>query len=304
MTYDLRKLRRSIVLPSLFIFALAISAFGQNDDEVVKIDSDLVLVNATVTDKSGAAVSGLRAAQFSVFIDGVEQKFSSFEPEVTPFAAVILLDTSGSMESRVSLARSAAIKFLEELRGSDVAAVYRFDSKVELIQDFSKSRDIVESIFDLKADGMTALNDAVSKAAKALAGRPEKRRAIIVLSDGGDTISKLSSDKALKGANEAGATIYTIDMSSPDLKVAERAQLQGALKKFSDKTGGTFIATPGGPLMRDALNKIALELGNQYTLTVALTDNLTDGKFHSIEVRVAKPNLTIRTRKGFTSPKK
>lgn len=298
------KKRQYIGLLSLFVCLLSVSIFGQDDDEIVKIDSDLVLVNATVTDRSGAAVTGLKASQFTILIDGVEQKFNTFEPEVTPFAAVILLDTSGSMESRVSLARSAAIKFLEELRSNDVAAVYRFDSKVVLIQDFSRNRDIAESIFELKADGMTALNDAVSKAANALAARPEKRRAIVVLSDGGDTISKLSSDKALKAANEAGATIYTIDMSSPDLKVAERAQLQGALKKFSDKTGGTFIATPGGPLMRDALNKIALELGNQYTLTVALTDALTDGKFHSIEVRVAKPNLTIRTRKGFTSPKK
>ena len=300
----MRNLRRCIFLPSLFVCLLAFTSFGQTDDEVVKVDSGIVLINATVADNSGAALTGLKASQFTVLIDGAQQKIDTFEAEPTAFAAVILLDISGSMESRVSLARSAAIKFLEGLRGSDVAAVYRFDSKVELVQDFSTSRDIAESIFELKADGMTALNDAVSKAANVLTTRPEKRRAIVVLSDGGDTISKLSGDKALRAANDAGATIYTVDMSSPDLKVAERSQLQGALKKFSDKTGGTFIAVSGGPLMRDALNKIAIELGNQYTLTVALTDALTDGKFHSVEVRVSKPNLTIRTRKGFTSPKK
>lgn len=297
------RLRRLLPL-FVLLLTIAVDSAAQTDDDVLVVDSSIVLVNATVTDKNGAAVTGLKSSQFTLLIDGAEQKFSTFEPEVTPFAAVILMDTSGSMESRVSLARSAAIKFLEELRQFDVAAIYKFDSKVELVQDFSGSRDIVESIFDLKADGMTALNDAVCKAADLLALRKEKRRAIIVLSDGGDTNSKNSSDKALKAANAAGASIYTVDMSSPDLKPAERGQLQAVLKKYSEKTGGTFVATPGGPLLRESLKKVAVELGNQYTLVVEMTDAMKDGKYHTVEVRVARPNLTIRTRKGYTAPKK
>ncbi len=278
-------------------------SFAQNDDDIVTVDSSIVLVNVTILDRSGKTVGGLTEKQFKIFEDGVEQKIESFAAEETPFAAVILMDTSGSMESRVSIARSAAIKFLEGLRIDDNAAIYHFHSKVELVQDFSNSRDIVERIFDLKADGMTVLNDAVFKAAELLAARKEKRRAIIVLSDGADTQSKRSQDKALKAANAAGATIYTIDMSSPDATLKEKLQNQSALKSFAEKTGGTFVATPGGNGMRDAFKRIVEELGNQYTLAYSPKDAKKDGKFHSIEVTVSRPNLTLRTRKGYNAPK-
>ena len=292
------------MLPLFALVALlAVTSPAQTDDDIVTVDSSIVLVNATILDKTGKTVGGLTEKQFKVFEDGVEQKIESFAAEETPFAAVILLDTSGSMEERVSLARSAAIKFLDGLRTDDNAAIYNFHSKVELVQDFSNSRDIVESIFDLKADGMTVLNDAVFKAAELLAARKEKRRAIIVLSDGADTISKKSQDKALKAANAAEATIYTIDMSSPEATLKDRAQNQSALKAFAEKTGGTFVSTPGGNGMRDAFKKIVEELGNQYTLAYSPKDAKKDGKFHTIEVTVSRPNLTIRTRKGYNAPK-
>lgn len=299
------KLRPVIVL-QFFALVAAFSgvSLAQADDEIVTVDSTIVLVNATILDRTGKTVGGLTEKQFKVFEDGVEQKIESFAAEETPFAAVILMDTSGSMESRVSLARSAAIKFLEGLRIDDNAAIYNFHSKVELVQDFSNSRDIVERIFDLKADGMTVLNDAVFKAAEMLSVRKERRRAIIVLSDGADTQSKKSQDKALKAANAAGATIYTIDMSSPEATLKEKAQNQSPLKSFAEKTGGTFVATPGGNGMRDAFKRIVEEIGNQYTLAYSPKDPKKDGKFHSIEVTVAKPNLTIRTRKGYNAPKK
>ncbi len=292
------------MLPLFALVALcSLTSLAQTDDDIVTVDSSIVLVNATILDKTGKTVGGLTEKQFKVFEDGVEQKIESFAAEETPFAAVILIDTSGSMEERVSLARSAAIKFLDGLRLDDNAAIYNFHSKVELVQDFSNSHDIVESIFDLKADGMTVLNDAVFKAAEILALRKEKRRAIIVLSDGADTMSKKSQDKALKAANAAGATIYTIDMTSPEATLKERAQNQSALKAFAEKTGGTFVSTPGGNGMRDAFKKIVEELGNQYTLAYSPKDPKKDGKFHTIEVTVAKPDLTIRTRKGYNSPK-
>ena len=292
------------MLPLIALLAvLSVNALAQNDDDILTVDSSIVLVNATITDKNGVSVAGLTEKQFKIFEDGVEQKIETFAAEETPFAAVILMDTSGSMESRVSLARSAAIKFLEGLRIDDNAAIYNFHSKVELVQDFSNSRDIVERIFDLKADGMTVLNDAVFKAAELLAVRKEKRRAIIVLSDGADTQSKKSQDKALKAATAAGATIYTIDMTSPEATLKEKAQNQSALKSFAEKTGGTFVAAPGGNGMRDAFKNIVEELGSQYTLAYSPRDAKKDGKFHSIEVTVSKPNLTIRTRKGYNAPR-
>jgi len=282
----------------LLVFSLSILA--QDDDEIL-IDSSVVIVNASIKNANGRNAGGLKQDQFKIFEDGVEQRIEYFSAEDTPFAAVILLDTSGSMEERVSMARAAAIRFLDGLRESDSAAIYRFDSKIELVQPFSNSRDIAEAAFDLKAYGMTRMNDAIYQAAVDLSKREEKRRAIIVLSDGQDTMSGRSADKVLKAAMSADIAIYTIDMSP--VGDAKRVQNQGALKTLAEKSGGTFVSTPGGAAMRDAFEKIVEDLGVQYTLGYSPLNTKKDGKWRAIELRVAKPNLTIRTRKGYNAEK-
>lgn len=274
--------------------------FAQDDDEI-RIDSSVVIVNASIKTADGRNAGGLKKEQFKILEDGVEQKVEYFSAEQTPFAAAILLDTSGSMEERVSMARSAAIRFLDGLRSTDSAAIYRFDSKIELVQPFSNSRDIAEAAFDLKAYGMTKMNDAIYQAAVDLSKRDEKRKAIIVLSDGQDNLSGRSADKALKAAMSADILIYTIDMSP--VGDSKRVQNQGALKNLAEKSGGTFVSTPGGAAMRDAFEKIVEELGMQYTLGYSPLNTKTDGKWRAIELRVAKPNLTIRTRKGYNAKK-
>jgi Ca-activated chloride channel homolog len=293
----------SAVTLGFILFILTAPAFGQKDDDVIKVDSTIVLVNASVLDASGKTVSGLTQKQFTALEDGVVQSITSFAAESTPFAAVILVDTSGSMEERVSMARAAAINFLAGLRAYDNAAIYNFDSKIKQVQDFSNSRDITESVFDLKADGMTVLNDAIYKAAALLSNRSEKRRAIVVLSDGADTLSKHSQNAALNAAIAANATIYTIDMSSPEDHSHDKIQGQAALKTFAQRSGGTFVAAPGGAAMRAAFREIVEELGNQYTITYEPTNTRADGKFRSIEIRVARPGLSIRTRKGYNAPR-
>jgi VWFA-related protein len=290
----------------LFFTALFLafsSAAQTTDDEPIRVESSLVVINATITDAKGSPVAGLKQNQFQIYEDGMEQKIEFFEAAKTPFAAVILLDSSGSMEHRVSLARSAAIQFLDRLRTDDVAAIYNFDSKISLVQDFSNSRDIYEGVFDIKANGMTVLNDAIYKAAEELGKRPEKRRAIIVLSDGADTQSGRSADKALKAALGAGATIYTVDMSAINANGKERMQNQGVLKNFAEKSGGKFVATPGGVALRDAFKNIVDELGIQYTLGYHPSNTAKDGKWRTIELRANKPDINIRTRKGYHAPK-
>lgn len=276
---------------------------AQIDDDTINVESSLVVLNATITDAKGKPSFGLKEAQFKVFEDGQEQKLDFFEAAKTPFAAVILLDTSGSMEQRISMARSAAINFLDGLRVDDVASIYNFDTKISLVQEFSNSRDITEKVYNIKADGNTALNDAIFKAAEELGKRPEKRKAIIVLSDGADNNSKRSGDKALKAAIAVNATIYTIDMSAIDPGGKDRMQSQGALKSFAEKSGGIFVETGGGAAMREAFKNIVEELGVQYTLGYQPSNQKKDGKFRTIEIRVAKPNLTIRTRKGYNAVK-
>ena len=283
------------------VFCFQSAAKAQKEEEEVRVDSSIVVLNAVIKDENGRHVPGLTRGQFKVFENGVEQPIEIFSAENTPFAAVLLLDTSGSMEERISLARSAAIRFLDGLRDTDSASIYRFDSKVNLVQEFSNSRDIRESIFDVKAEGMTRLNDAVYEAAVELAKRPEKRRAIIVLSDGQDTNSKLSAEKALKAALNADVVIYTVDMSP--IGDSKRIQNQGSLKNFAEKSGGTFVSTPGGAAMREAFAKIVEELGVQYTVGYSPENAKKDGKWRSVELRVAKPNLNIRTRKGYTAEK-
>ncbi len=300
--YWARKTLIGLYFLLLTILVPAINIAAQ-DDDTLNIESSLVVLNATVTDANGKPSTGLKQSQFKVYEDGQEQKLEFFEAEKSPFAAVILIDTSGSMEARISMARSAAINFLDGLRVDDVTAVYNFDTKISLVQDFSNSRDISEKIFDLKADGYTVLNDAIFKAAAELGKRPEKRRAIIVISDGADTKSGKSADKALKAATAAGATIYTIDMSATDANGKDRAQSQGALKNFAEKSGGVFVAAPGGAAMREAFKNIVEELGVQYTLGYQPTNLKKDGKFRSIEITISRPNLTIRTRKGYNAPK-
>ncbi len=290
-----------LLLAAFLVFPCVLLA--QDDDEVVKVDSSIVVINATVADNAGKAVGGLQQKQFRILEDGVEQEITFFATESTPFAAVILLDTSGSMQERMSLARSAAINFLDGMRADDFAAIYNFDSKVSLVQDFSNSRDVVEKIFDLKSYGMTVLNDAIYKAAAELGKRSEKRKAIIVLSDGMDTQSGRSSDKALKAALAVDAMIYTVDMSGLDTGGKEKMQSVGALKNFAEKTGGIFIPTPGGTAMREAFKKIVAELGNQYTIAYQPANTKKDGKWRALELRVARPNLSIRTRKGYHAPK-
>jgi Ca-activated chloride channel family protein len=291
-----------IIASIVLVAFITLPIFGQGDDEVVRVDSSIVVMNATIRDASNRPVMGLHQTDFKIFDNGVRQQIASFEAQEAPFAAVILFDTSGSMEPRISIARSAAINFLDGLRGDDVAAIYKFDSKVEMVQDFSASRDVTDKIFDLKARGMTVLNDAIYKAALDLDKRTEKRKAIIVISDGADTMSGHTTEKALKAALAANVTIYTVDMSTLETNMTDRRQNQGVLRNFAEKTGGTFISTDSGKAMRDALKGIVDELSVQYTLAYEPSDLKHDGKWHSLELRVARPNLWIRTRQGYNAP--
>lgn len=292
------------LLALLFITAVTTSA---QDDDVIRTTTENVVLNITVTDKAGQYVKGLKASDFKVYEDGVEvkpEKIASFSVHESPYAAVVLLDSSGSMEARFTLARSAAIQFLDRLREEDVAAVYRFDSKVERVQEFSGGRDLAPMAYAIRAKGMTSLNDAIVEAARTLAERSENRKAIVILSDGMDTFSKASSEKAVESALAIGASIYAVDMS--DMKIGGSAARQGApsLKGFAEKTGGRFIATPGGQDLRDAFAGIAEELGHQYTIAYRPLNRNRDGKWRKLEVKLDREDLAVRTRKGYRAPKK
>jgi Ca-activated chloride channel family protein len=274
-------------------------AQGAQDDEVISVNTDLVVLNVTATGAKGEYVHGLKRADFKVFEDGREQQLTTFGEEETPFAAALLLDVSGSMEGRVSLARSAAIRFLEGLREDDVAAVYSFHSKVEQVQEFSQERDLTPRAFGLNAKGMTVLNDAIVRAATDLARRPEKRRTILILSDGEDTRSAASGDKALSAALSANATIYAVDMAERNTATPASLASAGALKNFASKSGGRYVPTPGGRELRETFAEIVEELSNQYTLGYRPSNRERDGRWRAVEVKVARAEVSARTRRGY-----
>ncbi len=291
----------AVLLISTFV------AHAQDDDDVVRVNTDLVVLNLTVKDKAGQYVKALKVSDFKIYEDGVEVQpnmITDFSIQEAPYAAVVLLDSSGSMEARFSLARSAAIRFLDGLRPEDVAAVYRFDSKVERVQEFTGGRDLAPTAYAIRARGMTTLNDAIVEAANTLASRSEHRKAIVILSDGMDTFSKASSDKAVESALAVGASIYAVDMSQIEVSGTGKRQGAASLKSFAEKTGGRFIATPGGQELRDAFTGIAEELGHQYTLSYRPTNQARDGKWRNLEVKVKREDLVVRTRKGYRAPKK
>jgi len=297
---------KALAVLMMAAFISPIPLRSQQDDDVIRTNTELVVLNVTVTDKAGQYTPGLRLSDFTIFEDGKQvpaEVVSSFSVHESPFASVVLLDTSGSMETRLSLARSAAIRFLDRLRDEDVAAVYKFDSKVEQVQEFSSDRDLAPMAYGVKATGLTTLNDAIVDAAKALASRPEKRKAIVVLSDGLDTFSKASADQAIESALAIGASIYAVDMSATDGNASRNQQSAAVLRGFAEKSGGRFVATPGGPALRDAFANIADELGHQYTIAFRPLNQKHDGKWHKLEVKTSRDDLVVRSRKAYRAPK-
>jgi len=279
---------------------------SEPNEDVISVETNLIVVNVTVTDAIENYVSGLKAEDFKIFEDAKPQKILSVSFDEAPFAAAILLDASGSMGNKLSLARAACGNFLSGIRDGDVVAVYSFSGfKVKTLQDFAETRDVPDAVWDMKANDDTPLYDAIVKASDALSQRPERRRAILVVSDGADTKSKASLDEATRKSTDANALIYAVDLSDRAVFKSERRD-NGAeiMKMLATKTGGRFITSPGGAELREAFAGTVEELRRQYTLTYESTNEKLDGKWRAIEVRVGRPGLNIRTRQGYYARKK
>jgi Ca-activated chloride channel family protein len=291
--------------PFLFLLAfLVLPAQAQGEAETIFIDSPLVVVNATVTN-SGVPLSNLRKEAFTVLENGVVQNITSFETSIAPFAAVILLDSSGSMGTRIDLARSAAIAFLDGIREDDFVAIYTFDTTVRKIKAFSNDTNVPDRLFDVRAEGMTVLNDGIIEATRALSARPENRRAIIVLSDGADTYSSASTERAIRFASNANVAIYTVDIAGggadSSQPTTDQMRSRAALKTFAEKTGGLFFSNPGGARLRESFKSVVAEIGGQYTLAYQPEGRSERGRWMKLEVKVARPNVSVRSRTGYFS---
>ncbi|MEN3332720.1 MAG: Ca-activated chloride channel [Blastocatellia bacterium] len=279
-------------------------------DDVVTLRADLVVVNVTVTDAAGQYAHGLKAKDFGLLEDDAPQAINSFSAEESPFAAAILIDMSGSMEYKFGQVRGAAAGFIDHIRDNDQVAVYGFNNKVRQVQDFTNVRDIADAIWDAKAEDRTRLYDCMDEGITALAARPEKRRAILLISDGWDNIStKATFDSVMKHALAAGIVVYTVDLID-DQTLTGSAQEALMLRKgrsdmreFAEQTGGRYVHTPQGNDLEQAFTNIVEELRNQYTLTFYPTNKKRDGRWRRLTVTARGKALSVRARRGYYAPK-
>jgi Ca-activated chloride channel homolog len=286
------------------------TADGQEKPQVFRAGVELVSLNVTVIDSQGRYVTDLGEADFSVFEDGAKQELTFFNRSNLPIALSLLIDSSASMEQRMSHAQEAAIGFAKRIREQDLAQVVDFDSRVEIKLGFTNQVDQLEqAIRTTSAGGSTALHNAVYISLKELAKvkvkNPDeiRRQAIVVLSDGEDTSSLVSFEEVLELAKRSETAIYTIG-----LQPRETSALRGfreaefVLRQLAQETGGKAFFAQKIEDLKDVYAQIADELSSQYSMGYASKNPRRDGAFRRLVVQVGRPNTTARTKRGYYGP--
>lgn len=283
---------------------------------VFRSGASLVSLNVTVTDDSKRFVRGLRAEDFAVYEDGVQQRVQFFEASEVPIDLILLIDTSSSMRDKMSTVHEAALGFLKTLREGDRGAVVAFNDHVSVAQGLTGDRARLEAAVNgTAAHGATALNNALYIALKefgraAQQGSDVRRQAIAVLSDGEDTSSLVSFDDVLQLARRSGVSIYAIRVQSEFAGI--RARIEPARQQFSESTYSmkTLAQETGGQAyfpghvneLKHVYAGIAQELSAQYSLGYTPTNGRRDGRFRRIVVRLPlQPMLKPRARAGYTA---
>jgi Ca-activated chloride channel family protein len=269
---------------------------------------DLVPLNVTVMEGT-RYVTDLEEQDFEVFEDGAKQAISFFSRVQQPIALAILLDTSASMNERLSTAQEAAIGFARHMRKEDVIEVIDFDSQVRILQTFTNDVGALEkAIRGTDVNGSTSLYNAIyislKELKKAKANSPEeiRRQAIVVLSDGDDTSSLVPYEEVLDLAKRSETAIYAIGLRPTGTYHSEFKEAEFVLKQLSQETGGrAYFVTAVGELSK-IYDQISEELANQYSLAYASKNPLRNGAWRRVIVRVSRPGVTARTRQGYYGP--
>ena len=303
------------------------------DDEIIKIDSSIVRLNVGVVSGKGQPITNLSKENFTVYEDGIKQNISRFEPTVTPFSVVILLDMSGSTLGFRETIRQSAFRFVDALAPEDRVAVVEFYDKVNLRNDFTTNRKkIGNSIVAANGRGKTQLYKALDFALGKLSGEGKRRKAIIVLTDGVDTAvrdndrvllekfkeSEISNaikpeqsdilSRILNNSDAQGVTIYPLALPTGDpFKLADPTPMQIAmfsaarsrLQILADRTGGTLNAINRLEEMGKLYAAVAADLRALYTVEYQPTNSKRDGKWRGIKIETSNPELISKTRQGY-----
>jgi Ca-activated chloride channel homolog len=270
---------------------------------------DVVSLNVTVMDPSKKFVTGLEREEFLVYEDGVKQDLTYFTKAQVPIALSLLMDTSASMEDKISMAQEAAVGFARRLRPEDLGQVIDFDSRVSILQQFTSDRNALEqAIRQTVPNGSTSLHNAIYislkelKKIKAKSADEIRRQSIVVLSDGEDTSSLVPFEEVLELAKRSEVAIYSIAIRGRDFGTRGFNEAEFVLRQFAQETGGRafFPATINELPTIYAL--IAEELANQYTLAYSSRNPKRDGQWRRIVVRTTRPDLVARTKQGYYGP--
>jgi Ca-activated chloride channel homolog len=270
---------------------------------------DLVSLNVTVTDGNGKYVTDLSQDDFDVYEDGAKQTLTFFSKTQQPISLALLLDTSASMEERMSIAQEAAIGFARQLHKEDQAEIIDFDSQVRILAPFTGDGATLEkAIRATTANGSTSLYNAVYislkelRKTKAASTSDIRRQAIVLLSDGDDTSSLIEFDEVLDLAKRSETSIYSIGLRQGEIARREFKEAEFVLRQLSQETGGkAFFPTDARELPK-IYQTIWDELSSQYAIGYSSSNPKRDGAWRRILVRIQRPGLTARTKQGYYGP--
>lgn len=322
---EMMKYRLAFVVFCVSFAALSLSGRAQQSRSqqppplTLRIDTDLVVVDVTVTDKQGNYVRDLRADEFQLLENGQPRKidFFTMTDESTlsrPLAAVFALDVSGSLKPQeTATLRGAALKFTELMHGDSVFAALAFNYDVKILQNFTNDPHKIEHAFaKLDFGGSTRIYDALDRAVAMLAkhslrtrqGRP-LRRVVIVITDGFDSASIIDKKELARRAKEAGVTIYSITLPSYMLtpsRSSERVITPLDASLIVPQTGGRDFAADAGDFT-PVFKELAEEIHAGYAL--AYYPEVRDGKYHEVRVTTSRAGVQLRaSRTGYTAPAK
>jgi Ca-activated chloride channel family protein len=298
------------------------TANGDTGDDI-QLGTQEVLLPVTVRDPEGRAVRGLTKEDFIIAEDRVRQTITSCVEAEVPVNVLLLMDASGSVFSELKSIRSAAKEFVEKLGPDDKISVIQFADKVDLIQDWTANHDDVKQALSWRYKGgqATAYWDGLFLAAQQLM-KVEGRRALIVLSDGLDTSSKLDELQAFASLDRANTSVFVVSKASALIAqargytgiggvltgtagqardvIGRLTASEDRMRAMADRYGGRLFAPINDREMAAVYGQVADELKQQYVIFYESTNERHDGRWRSIEIFTARPGLSVRTRKGYT----
>jgi VWFA-related protein len=274
------------------------------------VGTTLVLIPATVTDPSNRFVLGLQKQDFHLFEDGVEQNITNFSGEDTPLSVGLVFDASGSMGDKLRTSRQAAIQFLKTMNPQDEAFLIQFSDKAELVAGFtSQSEEIQNKLLAVQSGGLTAMLDAAEMALLEMKKAKNPRKAILIVSDGGDNNSRYTSAEIQSLVREADVQIYAMGIFEPTIFLGlSKEEISGPklLSELAEQTGGRAFTASDPYDLPSVAARIGIELRNQYVLAYSPKNQEKSGKYRRVEVKVTEPagipNLKVRWRLGYYGP--